>query len=367
MTVAYRSGLTAGDGIYNHLPAEKARVAPPAVSIHNLGKSFPVRRSLRDLLRHPVSRSRAKVIRGISFDVRDGELFGILGLNGAGKTTLLKILATLIVPDVGEASVGGRDVRTNGHGVRGVAAMVTAEERSLNWRLSAFENLRLFAGLHRMPAGEAFARIREALASVGLSESGSKLVGSYSSGMRQRLLLARALLSSPRVLLMDEPTRSLDPLAAHEFRRMLRDDIVDKGGATVVLATHNAEEAFAYCDRVAVIHHGRVAALGSGRELAARFAQNAYRIFTPAVDHPAFDALVRRGVLRGLVRRSGAVEGSSVECVIAGDDFIAAEALRFLVDAKVWVSRFERIELPLSSLIERIAAAFEPDKDGMDA
>jgi ABC-type multidrug transport system ATPase subunit len=185
--------------------------------------------------------------------------------------------------------------------------------------------------------------------------------------MRQRLLLARALLFSPRVLLMDEPTRSLDPLAAHEFRRMLRDVIVDKGGATVVLATHNAEEAFAYCDRVAVIHHGRVAALGSGRDLAARFAQNAYRIWTTAVDHPAFDALARRGVIRGLVRCPSAVEGSNVECVIAGDDFIASEALRFLVDANVWVSRFERVQLPLSSLIERIAAGSEPEKDGIDA
>jgi len=116
-----------------------------------------------------------------------------------------------------------------------------------------------------------------------------------------------------------------------------------------------------------VIHHGRVAALGSGRELAARFAQNAYRIWTPAVDHPAFDSLIRRGVIRGVVRRPSAADGSNVECVIAGDDFIAAEALRFLVDANVWVSRFERVELPLSSLIERIAAGFEFDRDDVDA
>lgn len=367
MTVAYRSEVTAVDGPARYRPQARPGAAPPTVRIHQLTKSFPVRRSFADIIRHPLAQPRTKVIRGISFDVRDGELFGILGLNGAGKTTLLRILATLIVPDAGNAEVGGHDVRTDGQDVREIAAMVTAEERSLNWRLSAFENLRLFAGLHRMPAAESFTRIGEALASVGLSESGSKLVGSYSSGMRQRLLLARALLSSPRVLLMDEPTRSLDPLAAQEFRRMLRDVIVDRGGATVVLATHNAEEAFSYCDRVAVIHHGRVAALGSGRELAARFAQNSYRIWTPAVDHPAFDALVRRGVLRGLVRRPGAVEGSCVECVIAGDDFIAAEALRFLVDARVWVSRFERVELPLSSLIERIAAESESDRGGIDA
>ncbi|HKC79778.1 MAG TPA: ABC transporter ATP-binding protein [Gemmatimonadaceae bacterium] len=367
MTVAYKPEAPARDGTYQYRPPVNASNTPAAVSIRDLRKSFPARRSFAQAIRHPLSRSRATVIRGISFDVREGELFGILGLNGAGKTTLLKILATLIVPDAGMAEVGGHDVGSDAQAVREMAAMVTAEERSLNWRLSAFENLRLFAGLHRMRTADATSRIGEALASVGLSESGNKLVGSYSSGMRQRLLLARALLSSPRVLLMDEPTRSLDPLAAHEFRRMLRDVIVDKGGATVVLATHNAEEAFTYCDRVAVIHHGRVAALGSGRDLAARFAQNAYRIWTTAVDHPAFDALVRSGALRNVVRHPNAVEGSNVECVIAGDDFIAAEALRFLVDANVWVSRFERVELPLSSLIERIAAGCELDKDGLDA
>ena len=367
MTVAYLSDVTARDGLYQYRPPAKGREAAPAVSIHNLAKSFPARRSFAEAIRYPLSRSRTMVIRGISFDVREGELFGILGLNGAGKTTLLKMLATLIVPDSGTAGVAGHDVRNEAQAVREIAAMVTAEERSLNWRLSALENLRLFAGLHRMRATDAFTRIGEALTSVGLSESGNKLVGSYSSGMRQRLLLARALLSSPRVLLMDEPTRSLDPLAAHEFRRMLRDVIVDAGGATVVLATHNAEEAFTYCDRVAVIHQGRVAALGSGRELAARFAQNNYRIWTAAVDHPAFDALLRRGVLRGVVRRASAVEGSNVECVIAGDDSVAAEVLRFLVEANVGVSRFERAQLPLSSLIARIAAACDSDQDGVDA
>src|SRR4051812_6717615 len=266
MTLAYLPEAPAPEGLYQHRQDSKAAETASAISIRHLVKRFPARRSLTEMVRHPLSRSWATVIRGVSFEVKEGELFGILGLNGAGKTTLLKILATLAAPDAGTALIAGHDVRSAAQSVRETAAMVTAEERSLNWRLSGFENLRLFAGLHRMAPNEARKSIGDALMAVGLAESASKLVGSYSSGMRQRLLLARALLSSPRVLLMDEPTRSLDPLAAHEFRRMLRDVIVDEGGATVLLATHNAEEAFTFCDRVAVIHHGRLAALGSGRE-----------------------------------------------------------------------------------------------------
>lgn len=367
MTATYRSEASHSERLYRYRPTIDAGKAVSAISIRGLVKSFPARRTVAEAMRHPLSRSRTTVIRDLSFEVKEGELFGILGLNGAGKTTLLKILATLAAADAGTALVGGHDVRTDAQSVRETAAMVTAEERSLNWRLSGYENLRLFAGLHRLAPTESVIRIGQALTAVGLSESASKLVASYSSGMRQRLLLARALLSSPRVLLLDEPTRSLDPLAAHDFRRMLRDVIVDEGKATVVLATHNAEEAFAYCDRVAVIHHGRLAALGSGRELATRYARNAYRIWTSFVGHPAFDALVRRGALSEVVRHPDGLEGSNVECVIAGDDVAAAETLRFLVEARVGVTRFERVQLPLSSLIGRIAAGADSEQDSIDA
>lgn len=358
MTLAYRP-----DPMRGNLSADLARVtdadaAPVCISLRNLAKNFPRRRGFEQIIRRPLTRISTPVIRGISLDVREGELFGILGLNGAGKTTLLKMLVTLIVPDGGRAVVGGHDVIDEGGAVRGMTAMVTADERSLNWRLSGLENLRLFAGLHRMNRHMAEIRINETLKAVGLLDAGTKLVGSYSSGMRQRLILARALLPSPTVLLMDEPTRSLDPVSAQEFRRMLRDEIVDRGGTTVVLATHNSEEAFAYCDRVAIIHQGRVAALGSGRELAARFGQNRYRIGTSTPDHPAFDALVLRGLISAL-DRTDADDASSVECVVTGDDDTAAEVLRRLIDAQVRVSRFECAPLPLSSLIARIVAMHE--------
>jgi ABC-type multidrug transport system ATPase subunit len=329
-----------------------------SVGIRDLVKSFPLRRSLRETLAHPLSHPRTTIIKGLNLDVDEGEMFGILGLNGAGKTTLLKMLAALILPDAGTATVGGFDVVKEAREARRMLAMVTADERSLNWRLSARENVRLFAGLHRMDHKQSVKRTDEVLASVGLDQERDKMVGAYSSGMRQRLLLARALLSRPRVLLLDEPTRSLDPVTAHEFRRLLRDEMVGQRGVTVILATHNPEEAFAYCDRVAVLHHGIVAALGSARALVMRFGQERYRIWTKSTEHPCFAALVRGGYITGVLRRADAEGASVVECTITGGDGEAAEVLRRLVEATA-VSRFERVDFPLSSLIARIVETQE--------
>jgi ABC-2 type transport system ATP-binding protein len=330
-----------------------------SVSISGLAKTFPVRRSVVDMLAHPLSRPRTTVIEGLSFDIGEGEMFGILGLNGAGKTTLLKLLATLILPDGGTATVDGFDIVEQPRAVRAMLAMVTADERSLNWRLTARENLRLFAGLHRMDYEEALARISEVLASVNLDGEGNKIVGTFSSGMRQRLLLARALLSRPRILLLDEPTRSLDPVTAHEFRHLLREEMVGQRGVTIVLATHNPEEAFNYCDRVAVLHRGTVAALGSARALAMRFGTERYRIWTPNVDHQCFGALQRAGFITDVGQQADIDGTTVVECTITGGDADAAEVLRRLIEAKVSVSRFERAEFPLSSLIARIVESQE--------
>jgi ABC-2 type transport system ATP-binding protein len=338
----------------------RARAArPAAISTRALVKSFPTRRGMLDALRHPFARPRASIIRAITFEVHDRELFGILGLNGAGKTTLLKMLATLILPDGGTASVCGRDVIRDSAGVRELLAMVTADERSLNWRLSGRENLRLFAGLHRMSARDTASRIDETLAAVGLETAGDKLVGAFSSGMRQRLLLARALLSRPQVLLLDEPTRSLDPVSAHEFRRLLRDEIVGRQGATVVIATHNTEEAFAYCDRIAVLHHGQVAALGSANALAARFAQDRYRIWTTSPNHPCFAELMVDGFVARLANVVDVDGRTSIECEIGGGESAAATVLRRLVESGVVVHRFERVPCPLPTLIARVVEEHE--------
>jgi len=340
------------EGPGRRAPASRAS----RVSVRRLTKSYAVRRRWIDALRRPFSAQRTIVIDALELDVFDSEMFGILGLNGAGKTTLLKMLATLILPDAGTAIIGGHDINTDAHAVRANLAMVTADERSLNWRLSANENMLLFAGLHRMKAKEARPLIADTLATVGLQSAGDKIVGTFSSGMRQRLLLARALLSSPRILLMDEPTRSLDPIAAHDFRRLLR-DLADRHGVSIILATHNPDEAFTYCDRVAVLHRGTIAALGRASELAARFGRERYRIWTNNGEHPCFNALVRRGLVQDLTPVEDVDGGFVVECNIGGGEAQGAEVLRRLVESHVAVNRFERVALPLSSLIARIVEA----------
>jgi len=348
--------------------ASQPRPADHAVvHVRGITKSYLVQRSILEIARHPLSRPRAPVLNGISFDVRRGELFGLLGLNGAGKTTLLKILATLVLPDTGAATIEGRDVVGEAGAVREQLAIVTADERSLHWRLSALENLRLFAGLHRLSRREARARVAEALAAVNLADTGDKMVGAFSSGMRQRLLVARALLPRPRVFLLDEPTRSLDPLSAHDFRRLIRDLLIRERGATVLLATHNAEEAFSYCDRVAVLHRGAIAALGSASGLAARFAREQYRVWTATRDHWALAALVADGVVRRLSAPDA--EEGTVTFELDGGDEAAANVLRRLVESGVAVSRFERVPLALSALIAHIAAAHETSaaRGGHDA
>jgi ABC-2 type transport system ATP-binding protein len=344
---------------FSPVSARELNRRPISVSVQGLTKSFPVRRTFLEIVARPLSRPRTTIIHGLNLDIGEAEMFGILGLNGAGKTTLLKMLATIILPDAGTATVGGFDIVAQPREVRAMLAMVTADERSLNWRLSARENLRLFAGLHRMDPAESSRRTDEVLASVQLGGAGNKIVGAFSSGMRQRLLLARALLSRPRILLLDEPTRSLDPVTAHEFRRLLRDELVCQRGVTVILATHNPEEAFAYCDRVAVLHHGIVSALGSARALATRFGQERYRIWTPTAEHPCFALLVRAGHLTDLVCRTDADGSQVVECTISGGETHAPKVLKKLVEANVTISRFERAEFPLSSLIARIVESQE--------
>src|SRR5690606_12283158 len=192
------------------------------------------RRTWRQMLRQPFGRSeRATVVDNVSFEVQKGEFFGLLGANGAGKTTLFRILAARLLPDTGTATVAGTDVVKDPARTRALLTPVVTDERSLHWRLSARENLELFAALFGLRGAAADARIDQLLASVELDDAGDKMVGTFSSGMKQRLLIARALLGQPRVLLLDEPTRSLDPISARRFRRFLREEITGRQGCTV--------------------------------------------------------------------------------------------------------------------------------------
>ncbi|HEX6533540.1 MAG TPA: ABC transporter ATP-binding protein [Gemmatimonadaceae bacterium] len=334
---------------------ERGTSRAPAVVIDGLGKRFPERRRWTEMLRHPRSTRWVSVVQGVSVSIAEGEFFGLLGPNGAGKTTLFKMLATLIIPDEGTALVGGHDIVRQPAAVRRILSPVIADERSLYWRLSALENLELYGALQGLDARSRRARAGELLEVVGLSDAGEKIVGSFSSGMKQRLLIARALIGQPRVLLLDEPTRSLDPISARAFRAFLREEITGRQGCTVVLATHNAEEALELCDRVAVLDHGRLLAAGTAERLAREIGDERYRMWTRDPFHPGIGALVERGVAGGVATRGMDEEGwTRVEMEIPGGSERAAQVVAFLVEQGVSVARFERVSLSLADLIERI-------------
>ncbi len=213
-------------------------------------------------------RKEVEAVRGVSFDIERGELFGLLGPNGAGKTTTIKMLITLLLPTSGSATILGRDVVTDAREVRRHIGYVFGGDRGLYERLSALDNLRYFAELYAVPAREQRARIGELLELVGLTGREKERVEGFSRGMRQRLHIARGLLHDPDLLFLDEPSIGIDPVGARELRQTiagLRDQ-----GKTVLLTTHYMFEADELCDRIAVIRKGELVAEGTPAQLKAR-------------------------------------------------------------------------------------------------
>src|SRR6266487_3733785 len=212
-----------------------------------------------------------EAVKGVSFEIEKGELFGLLGPNGAGKTTTIKMLITLLIPTSGSARVLGYDVVKDAREVRRRIGYVFGGEKGLYERLSALDNLRYFAELYGVPPKEQRPRIAELLELVGLTGREKERVEGYSRGMRQRLHVARGLLHDPPVIFLDEPTIGLDPVGARELRATIR-SLAD-GGKTVLLTTHYMFEADELCDRIAVINKGLIVAEGTPRDLKAIVAE----------------------------------------------------------------------------------------------
>lgn len=206
------------------------------------------------------------VLNNINLAIGQGELFGLLGPNGAGKTTLIKILSTLILPSSGGAIVNGYDL-SDEPGVKTSIGLASGDERGFYWRLTGRQNLEFFAVLHHIPPHRIHARIQEVLKTTALEEAADTRFSNYSSGMRQRLCIARALLNDPRILFLDEPTRALDPKAARELRTFIREELTRRHGVTVFLTTHSLEEAEEICDRIAILEKGEIKGCGTIEEL----------------------------------------------------------------------------------------------------
>ncbi|MFW6110768.1 MAG: ABC transporter ATP-binding protein [Thermoproteota archaeon] len=204
----------------------------------------------------------------VNLNVRAGELFGLLGPNGAGKTTLIKCLSTILIPDGGRAVVNGFDVQKQTSMVRASLGMVIGGERTLYWKLTARDNLLYFASLYKMPRNKAKRRVEQLLERMQLSDRGDERLEDYSTGMRQKVAIARALIHDPPILFLDEPTLGLDPSFSIQIRKKIK-NFAEEEGKTVLLATHYMDEADQLCDRVAVMNDGQVVAVDTPRNLKA--------------------------------------------------------------------------------------------------
>jgi ABC-2 type transport system ATP-binding protein len=240
-------------------------------------------------------------------------MVGLLGPNGAGKTTLLKILSTLIEVDQGQVRVLGHDATRNPQVVRGLIGLVTCDERSFYWRLTGRQNLDFFATLYGLPARKARTRIPLLFEKLGLTEAADRPYHGYSTGMRQKMAIARGLLSEPRLVLYDEPTRSLDPLSAQNVRAWIAQNRREFPEVTHIIATNQLHEAEALCDRVIIVNRGEIITQGSVASIRSAYeaAENSvHRIeFRGAPVPELSETAVRFGVL-DIEQREGTEPGT---------------------------------------------------------
>ena len=234
-----------------------------AVAVQKLCKNFPPRTGWRRFQKRGGGRL---AVHDVDLTVYVGELFGLLGPNGAGKTTLVKMLTTLILPTSGIATVAGLDLARHSAEIRAKVGLVVTDERSFYWRLSARRNLLFFAAMHNLYGRDALMRVHETLDAVDLLDRAETQFSEFSSGMKQRMAIARGLLHRPKLLFLDEPTRSLDPIATQRLHELIF-RVRQAREMTVFLITHDMSEAEKLCDRVAIMHEGRLLAVGSSADL----------------------------------------------------------------------------------------------------
>ncbi|MEA2690290.1 MAG: type transport system ATP-binding protein [Candidatus Eremiobacteraeota bacterium] len=269
------------------------------LTVEHIDKSFPIAHGFGAMLRTLAGQAipRRQVLFDVNLQVGRGELFGLLGPNGAGKSTLLKLLATLTVPDRGRMTIDGIDVAAEPLEAKRRIALCTSDERSFYFRLTARQNLQFFGALMGLSGKQLRRRIDECVELVDLTSHLDRRLGGFSSGMRVRMTVARALLSDPSILFFDEPTRAVDPVHAEDLRKLIRRDLIERAGKTVILATNLLDEAWELCDRVAVVNHGRIVALGPPRELDHDLSAVArYRVTVDEVDD---DLLARTRTIPG--------------------------------------------------------------------
>lgn len=238
-----------------------------AIETFDLTKKYcPPHGIMRLIIKSPL-KTEVVAVDKVNLAVHKGELFGLIGPNGAGKTTLIKLLCTLLWPTSGKALVNGYDTIKEEEKAKVSIGFTSGEERSFYWRLTGKENLQFFAALHSLSGEWAEKRITQVLKQMGLEEAAENMFYSYSGGMKQKLAIARALLTNPAILFLDEPTKSVDAVTAQALRQFIKENLVKEEGRTVFLTSHRLEEVEELCDRIAIMNQGKITYCGTVKEL----------------------------------------------------------------------------------------------------
>ena len=253
-----------------------------AIEVYNLKKKYIKEKRFAELLLHPFKKEIIHALNGISLRIKKGEICGLLGPNGAGKTTLIKILATLVLPDSGRAYIKGNDVVIEEDNVKNSIGLIHNDERSFFWRLTGRQNLEFFASIYNIKRKDIKKRVDSVIKIVDLKDKEDERFDSYSTGMKQKMAIARGLLTNPDILLIDEPTRGVDPISALKIRKFLKEMLVKKMKKTILIATHDLREAQFLCDNIVILHKGKIRAGGSLEKLSKKVGAELIDIETSA-------------------------------------------------------------------------------------
>jgi len=330
---------------------------PYCIETSNLTKRYPIIKGYRDLILHPFRKKEITALSDLNIQVKRGEIFGLLGPNGAGKTTLIKILCTLVLPTSGRALVNGYDVMKDGKSIKKIIGYVICEERSFYWRLTGRQNLKFFATLNNITGYEARLRIEEALELMGLQADADRMFKDYSTGMRQKLAIARGLLTDPEILFLDEPTRGLDPMAGEKLRKFIKERINEEKKKTVILTSHNLQEVQDLCHRIAIIHKGEIKTCGPLGEIKRIF--DSSRRYVIKLKSP-YDGLIEKVFKPTSLREVITISNGSlskdlqVEVEIQDGDQAIAEVIEKIVGVGGKVISCYHKETPLSELFSKV-------------